>query len=118
MLPAAQAANRNQLLRGEKSDNKPVKLGQRDQYSEGYAKRYKGGKRQPINLKKTGAFHQSIRADLVGKNITLTATDSKTEMLEKISGKNILGLSTQGEEDVRDAALEVLVDLTSKQLQL
>lgn len=55
-------------------------------------KRAKGQPTNRVTLRDTGDFHDSIKADFTGDEITLSATDPKTRELLAKYGPEVLGL--------------------------
>lgn len=56
----------------------------------------------PMNLKDTGAFHKSITLKSNKVEAEIIATDSKTEMLKDFYGDDIIGLSEENIESLKN----------------
>lgn len=65
---------------------------------------------RPVDLRDTGAFHNSIQPKLNKERIEVIATDEKTDMLQDKYGDEILGLSDEGKQylidDIRDEFIQ------------
>lgn len=107
---------RKQILKGERSDGKPifrVSTGS-DEYSKQYAK--KKGKTKPIDLHDTGDFQFEIFMDVRDTELFIDSADSKSGMLQKDYGEEIFGLQDEGSSEFGETTAEVLLQRVEKKL--
>lgn len=100
---------REQMLRGERSDGKPIfriSTGS-DEYSPAYAK--KKGRKKPIDLRDTGDFHFELFMDVREEELFIDSADSKSGMLQKDYGEEIMGLQDDPMSDYAEKAAEKII---------
>jgi len=87
-------ANKSKLLKGIDTEGKSLGRYKNFEYKQRFT---------PVDLKLTGDFHNSIKAEFSKTDFVIEAIDFKTKFLEKKYGENIVGIS--------DVELLELVDL-------
>lgn len=96
------------MLKGEDSKSGSLSYKGRDIYSASYAKRM-GRPRQPIILKKTGAFQKGIVASIKASSVDFSSTDSKEAKLKEASGDIMFGLNPGSLEVFNPIAQDQLI---------
>lgn len=108
---------REQMLRGERSDGKPIfnlKTGS-DEYSPGYAK-YKGRKK-PIDLYDTGAFQSDIFILVEDSEKAIVESyDSKSGKLQENYGEEIFTLNDESKVKFKPIAQSKLIERVQTEL--
>ena len=100
---------REQMLRGERSDGKPIfriSTGS-DEYSPAYAK--KKGRKKPIDLRDTGEFQSELFMDVREEELFIDSADSKSGMLQKDYGEEIMGLQDDPMSEFAEKAAEKII---------
>lgn len=98
-----------QLLKGQDSTGRPITPGYRPLTVQ--IKRLKGQPTDRVTLKDEGDFHQSFRVVYGSNYFALTATDPKTQKLERKYGKEIFGLDNTSLQEIIE---EVKPDLINE----
>lgn len=100
---------KEQMLRGERSDGKPIfriSTGS-DEYSPAYAK--KKGRKKPIDLRDTGDFQSELFMDVREEELFIDSADSKSGMLQKDYGEEIMGLQDDPMSEFAEKAAEKII---------
>ena len=97
--------NTAQLEKGEDSEGND--LGVYKVFS--YKNRFR-----PVDLRDTGAFHNSINPDVKKDQFIMSATDEKTDMLQDKYGDEILGLNDDSKQYVIDDIRDDLINESRK----
>lgn len=69
---------------------------------------------RPVDLRDTGAFHNSINPDVKKDQFQMIATDEKTDMLQDKYGDAILGLNDESKQYIIDDIREELINASRK----
>lgn len=99
--------NTLQLEKGLRADG--VDLGVYKQFA--YKQRFR-----PVDLKDTGDFHKSIQARVNQHSLEMTASDSKTDMLQDKYGDEILGLSDEAKQYIIDDIRQEFITMVRKSI--
>lgn len=96
----AEDLNIEQLEEGERSDGTSL-----PNYSPTSVAVY-GKQPGPMTLRDTGAFHKSIKLKANANEADLYATDQKTEYLKDTYGEEIIGLSEESLEELKEGYIK------------